>query len=304
MFLGTRIPQRMNTTRPHPFRLLLAFPLLMTGTVLPFVAGLGAGCGNGNPPADEMVSIPAGTYTIGRDDGYSDEGPVHQVTLAAFEIDVYEVTNAQFDAFVRAEDCPGPAIEGNPNPCVYDGAVQSNTRSNYASSSSFNTYPVLNVRWDQAEAYCRWLGKRLPTEAEWEVAARGPDAFLYPWGDTPPDCSLANFEGCVPDAISVKGDYAPSSDAVSAQYLDPADGASPFGAIQMAGNLAEWVNDYYNETYYAWGPTDNPKGPTTGSSRVVRGGSWYCPESKVTATFRDQANPYLQYNTIGFRCAR
>lgn len=262
------------------------------------------GCGSPKPPTDDMVSIPAGTYTMGNDEGLADQVPAHTVTLGAFEIDRYEVTNAQFERFIRAEDCPGPAIDGNPDPCVYDGAVQSNTRAEYWGNSDFDDYPVVNVRWDQAEAYCRWLGKRLPTEAEWEAAARGSEGLLYPWGEGEPDCSLANFEGCVPDTIAVNGEYQAFEGGISEDYMDVEKGASPFGAVQMAGNVTEWVADYYNDSYYSWGPTDNPQGPANGSSRVVRGGSWYCPSEKVTTTFRDYTNPMLQYNTIGFRCAR
>lgn len=248
-----------------------------------------SGCGS-STPTDDMVQIPAGTYTVGREvEEFPAEGPTHTVTLGAFEIDVYEVTNSQFRSFTNAEDCPGPAVEGNPDPCVYDGAVQSNTRFDYWTNGTYRKYPVLNVRWDQADAYCRWLGKRLPTEAEWEVAARGSDAYLYPWGNEEPTCADANFEGCTPDSVS---------------RYDLEGGVSPFGAMFMAGNLAEWTADWYNADYYTWGPTDNPQGPQTGSSKVVRGGSWYCPATKVTTTYRDHANPMLQYNTIGFRCAR
>lgn len=246
------------------------------------------GCGEPAPIADDMVQIPAGSYTIGRDDGFVNEAPPHLVTLSAFEIDRYEVTNREFKRFVNADDCPGPLYEGAPDPCVYDGAVQSNTRIDYYSNGNYSFFPVLNVRWDQAEAYCRWKGKRLPTEAEWETAARGPEALLYPWGNDAPDCTLANYEGCTPDAIRT----------------DEIEAASPFGVIQMAGNVAEWTADNYNDTYYEWGPTENPQGPERGASKVVRGGSWYCPANKVTATFRDQADPKLQYNTVGFRCAR
>lgn len=275
------VPLHLVAARPAGQTLCLAILACM-----PLLVG---GCGSSSPK-DEMVSIPAGTYTIGREvEEFPQEGPVHQVTLGAYEIDIYEVTNAQFRAFTNAEDCPGPLVAGNPDPCVYDGAVQSNTRPNYWTSGEFQNYPVLNVRWDQAEAYCRWRGKRLPTEAEWEVAARGSEAYLYPWGDSEPTCDEANYEGCTPDTVG---------------RLAIDGGESPFGALYMAGNLAEWTADWYNADYYTWGPTDNPIGPQAGSSKVVRGGSWYCPATKVTTTYRDHANPMWQYNTIGFRCVR
>lgn len=264
------------------------------GLVLVLACVAGA-CGNGDEEAT-VVSIPAGTYLIGPDEANPDNGPAHEVTLDAYEIDIYEVTNRDFQNFINSGECPGPLIEGNPDPCVYDGAVQSVTHEDYWTSSQYLYYPVINLRWDQAEAYCRWAGKRLPTEAEWEVAARGDsdgdssnDDRLYPWGNTPPTCDQANYEGCVADTMEVGSLVA---------------GVSPFGVYDMAGNVAEWVNDYYNATYYQWGETDNPQGPTSGSNRVVRGGSWYCSANKTTSTFRDQANPLLQYNSVGFRCAR
>ncbi len=250
---------------------------------------LAVGCGEGEPRFSPMVSIPAGTYTIGPDESSPENGPAHEVTLDAFEIDMYEVTNREFREFINSDSCPGPLIEGNPDPCVYDGAVQSVTRDDYWTSTQYQYYPVINVRWDQADAYCRWLGKRLPTEAEWEVAARGTDGRKYPWGDTPPTCDRANFEGCAADTIEVGS---------------LPDGVSPFGVYDMAGNVAEWVADYYNPTYYQWGDTDNPTGPPSGATRVVRGGSWFCSEDKTASTFRDQADPRAQYNSIGFRCAR
>ena len=191
--------------------------------------------------------------------------------------------------FTASSDCPGPLVQGNPDPCVYDGSDASNTYPDYYTNIDFTDYPVVNVRWDQAEAYCRWLGKRLPTEAEWEVAAGG-GVGEAPWGDAAPNCDLANYEGCQPDLLAVNSHE---------------DGVSPYGAYNMAGNAAEWVADYYGETYYNTAEAaDNPQGPSSGLGRTVRGGSYFCPESKLKVYFRDQANPMLQYNSIGFRCAR
>lgn len=252
------------------------------------VLGVGGfSCGGGS--SSDMVSVPAATYAIGRDDGSEAEGPLHEVFLDAFEIDVHEVTNSEFARFTRSEDCPGPLYERNPDPCVYDGAVQSNTREDYWDNEEYADYPVLNVRWDQAEAFCRWAGKRLPTEAEWEAAARGSDARLYPWGGDEPTCELANYQGCTPDSVAVES---------------MADGVTSFGAFDMSGNVAEWVADFYNPDTYQWDSDTNPTGPDNGSQRVVRGGSWFCGAGKVTVTYRDHADPLLQYNTIGFRCAR
>jgi formylglycine-generating enzyme required for sulfatase activity len=192
------------------------------------------------PPG--MVYIPAGEFIMGSDEGDSDERPVHTVYLDAFHIDRTEVANAQYQACVEAGACDAPS-----NTTYYDN-------SNYAQ------HPVVHVSWDDADAYCRWAGKRLPTEAEWEKAARGTDGRRYPWGNSEPDCNKANYNDCVGLTTEV-GSY-------------PA-GASLYGVLDMAGNVWEWVADWYDPGYYSQSPTRNPPGPDSGELRVLRGGSWY-----------------------------
>ncbi len=176
------------------------------------------------------------------------EAPQHTVYLDAYSIDKYEVANARYQACVDAGGCTAP----------HDPS--SATRTSYYGNPDYAGYPVINVDWGQAETFCAWEGKRLPSEAEWEKAARGTDGRIYPWGNQNPTCDLANgvVQGkrCVGDTSPV-GSYAA--------------GASPYGVMDMAGNVWEWVNDWYDENYYSHSPASNPPGPATGDTRVAAG---------------------------------
>jgi formylglycine-generating enzyme required for sulfatase activity len=234
-----------------------------------------------------MTLIPAGTFEMGCDSthngGYSCSGDdfLHTVSLDAYLIDKYEVTNAQYAQCVTAGSCRAP-VSNN-----------SYTHSPYYGNAAYANHPVIWVEWNQASAYCAWAGKRLATEAEWEKAARGSsDTRAYPWGDTVPTCALANFwpsSACVGDTSAV-GSY-PS-------------GASPYGVMDMAGNVWEWVNDWYGETYYSQSPESNPPGPSSGDTRVLRGGAWYNLEVNVRSAYRLRNNPDDTSSNIGFRCSR
>jgi formylglycine-generating enzyme required for sulfatase activity len=211
-------------------------------------------------------------------DWFDDELPEHIVYLEAFWVDRTEVTNRQFRRCVRAGACEAPTTcdWGEPS---FGGQDQGDR-------------PVVCVSWDMAQAYCQWTGARLPTEAEWEKAARGDkDRRQYPWGDRKPDCSLANFGG--PDGCS--GD----TDPVGAR---PA-GKSPYGALDMAGNVWEWVADWYDPAYYALSPAQNPRGPAGGLRKVFRGGSWGYPPTFMRAADRARNRPTYAGFNVGFRCA-
>jgi formylglycine-generating enzyme required for sulfatase activity len=228
-----------------------------------------------------MVSIPAGEFTMGRtkltsDDKTNmrphvllDDRPAHKVAVSAFQLDKYEVTNRQYQEFVMAAKHRAPYhwIAGRYNEAAAD-------------------VPVYNLSWDDAAQYCAWAGKRLPTEAEWERAARGGKEELdYPWGDRA-DPKWARFN--VPAGPGPVGKFPPND----------------FGLYDMAGNIAEWTADWFDGEYYKKGETQDPKGPATGDYKVIRGGAWSDSGPRITVFFRNWVRPTQRTPNVGFRCAR
>ena len=240
----------------------------------------------------EEVLIPAGPFQMGCDNNNPtepcrpDERPLHTVNLDAYYIDKYEVTTARYKACVDAGRCRTPRTR------------TSETRPFYYGNPTYADYPVLHVSWSDAGRFCAWEGKRLPTEAEWEKAARGSsDTRKYPWGDSPLNCALGNFDVVVGSArVPCIGDTARVG-------LYPG-GASPYGVMDMAGNVREWVNDWYAIDYYRESPANNPQGPATGTTRVLRGGSWGNHFDYMRVARRVTRDPLRSNQHYGFRCVR
>ena len=247
-------------------------------TIPPFTPTPTLGIGSTMTGIDGMtlLYVPAGEFIMGSEDSGDDEKPVHTVYINAFWIDQTEVTNALYAMCVKAGVCDEPSSK------------TSRTRNNYYGKSEFDDYPVIYVSWNDASTYCSWADRRLPTEAEWEKAARGENAFTYPWGNTQLSNNLLNYSVVVGDTTEV-GSYP--------------DGASPYGALDMVGNVAEWVYDWYDSNYYQSSPSSNPQGPSSGQYRVLRGGSVGTTYDGVRSADRDRGNPTITYNSFGFRCA-
>ncbi len=225
-----------------------------------------------------MVEIPAGEFVMGFDgtQALEDERPAHRVWLDTYSMDQYEVTTAQYAAFLAAQPRPAPWQWESVNLALHGDR------------------PVIGVDWHDADVYCRWQGKRLPTEAEWEKAARGTDGRLYPWGNHVPTDKLANF------ALGARFSYS--------QVLMPVQsyeaGKSPYGLFHMAGNVWEWVSDWYGANYYEHSPEKNPTGPGQGQFKVLRGGSWSDLPKYLLTYGRFKLPPETRNSYTGFRCAK
>ena len=222
------------------------------------------------PGSPGMVIVPAGEFVMGCDYNVDprcdfDELPVRHVTLSAYEIDRTEVTERDWAACVAADVCRSLKTSEPPG-----------------------TLPILGVNFQDADDYCRFVSKRLPTEAEWEKAARGATGCRFPWGDQEPDCSRANYVECGSRPRTVGAEAS----------------ASPYGVLDLAGNACEWVADWYEGGYTRPLQVSDPRGATSGTYRVVRGGAFFSPASALRVTERDFADPKLGQSYLGFRCVR
>ncbi len=227
-----------------------------------------------------MVLVPTGEFMMGarQDDTMAakDERTVHAVHLDAFHIDQYEVTTARYARFLHETKRQTPKYWSDQIPQRYGNK------------------PVIGVDWNDANGYCVWAGRRLPTEAEWEKAARGTDQRLYPWGNEEPSQQRANFDHCCDFNI-----YEVLTDVGSFE-----GGKSPYDVYDMAGSVWEWVADWYDGDYYDKSPERNPTGPSSGEKRVLRGGAWDSTQAYVRSADRLKLSPTFRHDNIGFRCAR
>jgi serine/threonine-protein kinase len=293
-------PTPLPSSTPTPTSTVLpsSTPTL-TATQLPTsttVPTLGAGSEKISPVDDmTMLYVPAGEFIMGasedEDWASDDQRPQHTVYLDAFWIDQTEVTNAMYAAFLNDR---GNQREGGAYWLDAESAevliVQSEDK--WQPKDGYADHPVLEVTWYGARAYCDWAGRRLPSEAEWEKAARGTDGRRFAWGDD------------YPWERNCKYLWADSVECGGAEPLPVGSlplGASPYGAFNMHGNVREWVQDLYGENYYAVSVLDNPKGPSSGSYRVWRGGDWKYHGYPITT--RHSSNPVVSNNLTGFRCA-
>jgi len=293
-FTFTNTAPFLTATNPTP-------GITLTPALLP--TGITPSPDESNPLADgpdhidafgvPMRLVPAGSFMMGssadkalaecKDFGidckrewFINEEPVHEVYLDAYYIDKYEVTNKFYKACVDAGMCDPPIKSW------------SFTQDDYYGNPEFDDYPVVFVNWDMAETYCEWRGAKLPTEAQWEKAARGTDERIFPWGNDI-DYKYANFDQIIRDTTMVS------------QYEK---GKSPYGVYDLAGNTVEWVYDWYSETYYQISPSSNPMGPEPdqGDGRVVRGGSWF-DKDQIRSAWREGWEPFNNRDGLGFRCA-
>jgi formylglycine-generating enzyme required for sulfatase activity len=244
-----------------------------------------------------VIKIPAGKFTMGspKGEGKDSEQPQHDVYIGEFYMDKFEVTNRQYKRFCDATGRSYPLDTGFANGFVGMPSY----------FTAYPNYPVLKVSWTDAQAYATWAGKCLPTEAEWEKAARGTDGRKYPWGASEPDAGGI-----------YRASYAPDSSAEDGyRFTAPVGsfpaGASPYGCLDMAGNVWEWCNDWYDPSYYGRSATNNPQGPsdesmkaTSVSIRVMRGGGWGNEVVYLRCAYRFGGEPAGRYWFCGFRCAQ
>ncbi len=229
-----------------------------------------------------MGYVPGGPFQMGSLNGEQDELPVRTILLDDYFIDTFEVTNGLYQRCVEAGVCHPPLKS------------RSQTRKNYYGNPEYEDYPVIFVQYEEAMTFCEWRQARLPTEAEWEKAARGGlEDMDYPWGNQSPACvpgapNGANFDRCIPQETWPVGSFAPNG----------------YGLYDMAGNVWEWVADWYDNGYNPESPTTNPTGPQVGGKRVLRGGGWTIIDWYLRVSARLENFPVDAKNNTGFRCAK
>ena len=237
-------------------------------------------------PFSDVVHVPAGTFKMGSSSGDEDEKPVHEVYVSGFFIDKYEVTVDEYKRCVEAGGCSTPK------------KTTADSREYNYDEPRRGKHPVNGVTWYQARAYCSWAGKRLPTEAEWEKAARGTDGRKYPWGNDKPSCDLAVMDTSSNDSADGCGQKR------TWEVGSKPEGASPYGAHDMAGNVWEWTADWYGKSYYGSSQTRDPKGPTQGLAYAKRGGGWRTSSISLRTAVRNDGAPRGTDSQVGFRCAK
>jgi formylglycine-generating enzyme required for sulfatase activity len=284
-------------------------PVMTEAPVMTEVPGLGS-TRVSETDGMALVFVPGGDFTMGSEGGsYANERPAHTVFLESFWIDQTEVTNAMFGAFVAQAGYQTDA-ESAGFSRGYDtdtgksaqaqGADWEHPLGPDSSLSGLADHPVVHVSWNDARAYCEWAGRRLLTEAEWEKAARGTDGWTFPWGN--------DFDGTRLNSADVNLGAGRGNTGfddgfqLTAPVGSYPQGASPYGALDMVGNVWEWVNDWVDEAYYLSSPPADPGGPASGEYRIVRGGSWHDPEDGNRAAYRGWASPQDTDITLGFRC--
>jgi len=237
---------------------------------------------NGNTLRDsvEMKTIPAGEFIMGskKEEGRADERPQRKIYLDTYEIDSHEVSNNHYLNFIQSTGRKDPL-----NP--YSEKLLSD-------EAGIGNLPIVQVTWYDAVDYCRWAGKHLPSEAQWEKAARGEKGLVFPWGFKKPSQKLANYQK--------NWDGIQTLWPVSAKI----ESLSPYGVIGMAGNAREWVKDWYSPEYYKTAPSSNPQGPGVGILKVIKGGSWHSFKSDIRSASRGKGGFALKTDGIGFRCAK
>ena len=272
------------------------------------------------PNISDMVLIPDGEFIMGKEDEMAGHNhgehhdhhahhkhkdvdfgkPAHKVFLNAYYIDKYEVTNSKFYKFIKDGGYEKRDLwtdDGwnwkEKNSITAPNWWNNGESSNYKGSIHYPENPITGISWYEADAYARWAGKSLPTEAQWEKAARGDKpGYIYPWGDEDPNCTYANF--CIE-----KHDFCFGSTAPVGSYKE---GVSPHGLYDMSGNVWEWCKDWHNPDFYANSPYENPECTKPGTRKIMRGGAWLNEKSFINSTFRQKAKPELRNYFTGFRC--